>query len=188
MSQGDINKLRDVGLYAERLAELSLFENGFNVAWPVVTDGTDMIAYDKGVTWQVQVKSCHGKQQRIDVRNRNPRAHIDNPTFRGRTYEYIDTFIAVNLATNEVYTMPAWIPLPGQITIKGMTPISPDVMRCPELHCLLGAHTCDKTCNKCRPHLQAMSATDREGLLALISRCLWVSKKYRGKQKGRRGQ
>ena len=124
-----------------------------------------MIAYDKGVTWQVQVKSCHGKQQRIDVRNRNPRAHIDNPTFRGRTYEYIDTFIAVNLATNEVYTMPAWIPLPGQITIKGMTPISPDVMRCPELHCLLDAHTCDTTCNKCRPHLKAMSATDRKDYL-----------------------
>jgi hypothetical protein len=44
MSQRDINKLRDVGKYGERLAELHLMEHGFNVAWPIVPDGTDLIA------------------------------------------------------------------------------------------------------------------------------------------------
>ena len=184
MSQRDINKLRDVGLYAERLVELRLFEHGFNVAWPSAVDGTDLIAYDKGVTWQVQVKSCIGEQQRIDTRPRKEKARTRNSQ---ETYEYIDTFIALNLKTNQFYVLPAWLPLPGQMTIKGMPETSPDVMRCPALRCFLDAHTCDTTCKKCRPHLQALSATDREGLLALISRCLWVAKNC-GKQKGRRGQ
>ena len=183
MSQRDINKLRDVGLYAERLAEMHLFEHGFNVAWPSAIDGTDLIAYDKGVTWQVQVKSCHGENQRIDTRPRNQKE------LRRRsceTYQYIDTFIGVNLKTDAIHVMPTWLPLPGQLSIKDLPPISANVLRCPELHCLLDAHTCDKTCKKCRPHLQAMSATDREGLLALIARCHWVAKC--GKRKGRRGQ
>ena len=185
MSRRDISKLRDVGQYAERLVELKLFEYGVNVAWPSAVDGTDLIAYDKGVTWQVQVKSCSGKQQRVDTRARSHKKEGgDNKT----GYEYIDTFFAVNLATDQFYVIPTWIPLPGQLTVKGMPETSPELMRCPPLTCLLDAHTCDTTCDKCRPHLQAMTATDREGLLALISRCLWVAKHHSDKQKGRRGQ
>jgi len=187
MSQRDINKLRDAGLYAERLVELRLFEHGFNVAWPAVVDGTDLIAYDEGVTWQLQVKCCYGTQQRIDTRHRNTRKNENNPKKRGTPYKFIDAFVGVSLLTNRMHVIPTWLPVPGQISIKDLPETSPDVMRCPALHCLLDAHTCDTTCNQCRPHLQAMSATDREGLLALISRCLRVAKNC-GKQKGRRGQ
>lgn len=188
MSQRDINKLRDAGLYAERLVELKLFEHGFNVAWPAVTDGTDLIAYDEGVTWQVQVKCCYGTQQRIDTRHRDTRKNDkQHPKRIGAPYKYIDAFIGVSLLTDQFHVIPTWLPIPGQLSIKGLPETSPDVMRCPELHCFLDAHTCDTTCDKCLPHLQAMSATDREGLLALISRCLWVAKKC-GKRKGRRGQ
>ena len=66
MSRRDINKIRDVGFYGERMAEMHFLEHGFNVAWPVVTDGTDFIAYDHGQTWQIQVKTMVGEHKRID--------------------------------------------------------------------------------------------------------------------------
>jgi hypothetical protein len=157
-------------------------EHGFNVAWPIVPDGTDLIAYDKGKTWQIQVKCLTGEHQRIDTRGRFAKQKVSSK----EDYKYIDIFMAINLVNEKIHVLPTWIQLPEQFSVKFLLETSADLIRLPQLPCLLGAHSCDKTCNKCRPHLQAMSATDREGLLALISRSHRATK--RSKQKGRRGQ
>ena len=59
--------------YSNQLAEIGtliiqrkLLEEGFNVASPLVTDGTDLIAYDHGRCWQLQIKTTNGR--RVDLR------------------------------------------------------------------------------------------------------------------------
>lgn len=183
MSQRDINKIRDVGFYGERMAEMHFLEHGFNVAWPVVTDGTDFIAYDHGQTWQIQVKTMVGGQKRIDLRQRNRRTL----KYAATPYQYIDAFIGIDMHDSSIHVIPAWIPMPGQLTLNGMPVTTASVLRMPKLNCFLDAHSCDTTCDKCHPHLQALSATDRDGIVALMSRSIWAAK-YRGKRKGRRGQ
>ena len=183
MSLRDTNKIRDIGLYGERMAEMHLLEQGFNVAWPVVADGTDFIAYDHGRTWQIQVKTMAGHQKRIDLRNRHRRTLHNRPD----AYEYIDAFMGIDLHLGSVHVIPSWIPLPGQLSLTGMPQTSAGVLLMPKLNCFLDAHSCDKTCDECNPHLQALSATDRVGIVALMSRSI-LAAKYRGKRKGRRGQ
>lgn len=141
-------------------------ERGFNVALPVVQDQTDLVIYDKDLCLQAQVKSV--RTNYVDLRepsNRRKRTHTER-------YQYVDVFIFCCLQTSRVWVVPSNILRGrGQLKITSYPTITADILRIPTNTCE-GGHSCPADCPECTTYLDAMSASDRPGVMAMLSRSL----------------
>ena len=167
-SEGSRSTKATIGEIGVIKAQLHLLEQGFNVAMPLVPDGTDMLAYDRGVVWQLQIKTITDIESTryVDFRVPKDRRKKDMPD----RYQYIDAYIVCDLTGDRLWTVAAsWTPPGGQMLMSTVTPISAAVLRHLPINCE-GLHPWPGSCAECKRCHAAMPASDRVGVSKLLCR------------------
>ena len=156
-------RLGEIGML---VVQQHLLQRGFNVAVPVVQDQTDLVIYDKDICLQAQVKAV--RTDYVDLREPSPRR---KRTHQER-YQYVDVFAFCCLETSRIWMVPSNILRGrGQLKIRSYPTITADVLRLPTNTCE-GGHSCTAVCPECTSYLDAVSASDRPGVEAMLSRSL----------------
>lgn len=148
------------------IVQRKLLEAGFNVASPLVTDGTDLIAYDHGRCWQIQVKTTN--RNKIDLRWSSSSRRTDRFTDR---YLYIDVFALVSPDNEQFGFIPAEL-LDRQRTIRTaqFPAISADVLRHQPITCGKDLHSWPRCCRECTRRHALLCESDREKIAAFLGR------------------
>ena len=167
-SEGSRSKQATIGEQGMLRCQLHLLDHGYNVALPVVPDGTDMVIYDRGQCWQAQVKSI--STDYVDLRE--PPNRSGGRSRKLERYQYVDVFIFCHVTSGNIWCIPsAILKGRGQVKITSYPPISADVIRHTPITCEDG-HSCAKPCDECVDRRAAMTASDRRGIEAFVSRSL----------------
>lgn len=148
-------------------AQLHFLEHGYNIAMPIIPDGTDMIAYDHGCVWQLQIKTVADMQRTKYVDLRPPQPRRSSSVNR---YAYIDAYIVVDLAGDNIWTLPAaWTPPGAQVHMRTLSPISASILRHIPINCD-GLHPWPGSCAECNRCHASMSDADTAGVSTLLNR------------------
>ena len=168
MREGSRSTQVTIGEVGALKAQLHLLEHGFNVAMPLVPDGTDMLAYDRGLVWQLQVKTITdaGSTHYVDFRP----TRIRRTTGWQERYQYIDAYIVCDLDGGRIWTIASsWTPPGGQLSVKALPQISAGILRHLPINCE-ARHPWPGTCAECKRCNAAMSASDSAGVRTLLNR------------------
>jgi len=184
MREGSRSTQATVGEIGVLKTQLHLLEHGYNVAMPLVPDGTDMLAYDHGMVWQLQIKTITDidATRYVDFRVPPKRRNSDTPD----RYRYVDAYIVCDLTGDRLWTVASsWTPPGGQMLLSTVAPISAAVLRHLPINCE-ALHPWPGNCAECNRCHAAMSASDNEGVSKLLNRGRRRVAKIATNEKGRR--
>ncbi len=179
LSDGSRSRPSAVGEAGTLLCQYHLIMHGFNVAVPVVPDGTDLIAYDQGRAWQLQVKTAEDsrRHQAFDLRGSR----------KANAYQYVDAFLFCCLASQRVWCLPAQL-LEGarRIRLKGLPELPAEILRHqPTKRFPEAVHPCRTPGRRWTPDVEMLPASTRECVAALVRRGGSHPQAESLKQKGR---
>lgn len=188
LSEGSRSYASAVGEAGTLLCQHHLIMHGFNVAVPVVPDGTDLLAYDRGRVWQIQVKTTEdcSAGKRFDLRDR-PRLGRARPIRRSKRYQYIDAFMFACLSTRSIWCVPRLL-IEGRcnISLFGLPQLSAEILRHqPFTKFPEAVHPCRMHGNLWAPDVEMLPVSTRECVVALMRRGGSYPQAERLKRKGR---
>lgn len=153
------------------LCQHHLITCGFNVAVPVVPDGTDLLAYDRGRVWQIQVKTAENCDTTHSFDLRCRKADRSRPGVRMR-YAYIDAYMFTCLQSRAIWCLP-WPFVDGarRIRLYGLPQLPAEILRHQPIKQFPEAvHPCRMQGDRWTPDVEMLPASTRECVAALVRR------------------
>jgi hypothetical protein len=175
-----------VGEAGMLLCQHHLITRGFNVAVPVIPDGTDLLAYDRGRVWQIQVKTAEdcATMQAFDLRGSRQRRSRLGPRLR---YAYVDAYMFTCLRSRTIWCVP-WPFVDGLLRIRmtGLPHLPADILRHQPIKQFPEAvHPCRMQGDRWAPDVEMLPVSTRECVAALMRRGGSHPQAESLKQKGR---